>query len=101
MARRAFLEGGNANLGLCPARGIFESELEVVAEIGTAIHAVAAAAALRAEDLAEDVAECIGEAAEAFGAARTEAARAGGAKAAGSIHAGMPELIVRRALLGV
>src|SRR5436190_10720616 len=99
MARRAFLEGGNANLGLGPARGIFESELEVVAQIGTTIHAVAAAAALRAEDLAEYVAECIGEAAEAFRARAAESPRAG--EACRRIDTGVTELVVRRALLRV
>jgi hypothetical protein len=49
------------------ARGLFERDLEVVAQVGAAIDVGAAAAATTAatEDVAEDVAEGIGEAAEA------------------------------------
>ena len=60
------LERRDADLRLGAARRFLERQLEVVAKVGAAEHAVAAAAATLPEDLAEDVAERVGEAAEAF-----------------------------------
>src|SRR5205823_11294645 len=59
VTRRAFLQGGDANLGLGSACGFLERKLQVVAEIGAAKHAAAAPArsAGVAEYLSEDVAE--------------------------------------------
>src|SRR5207302_4498913 len=103
VAGRALLQRGDADLGFGAARRIFQRQLEVVAQIGAAIHAIAAApSAARAcatEDLAEDVAERVGEPAEAFRPA--EAPRTSGAEPGGSIDARMTELIVCGALLGV
>src|SRR5208282_2298809 len=58
MAGRALLHGRNADLGLGAARRFFQREFQVVAQIGAAVHAVAAAAptgARVAEDLSENV----------------------------------------------
>jgi hypothetical protein len=63
----AFLPGRDADLRLGAARGLFERDLQVVAQVGAAVDAgppAAAAAAGRAEDVAEDVAEGVGEAAD-------------------------------------
>ncbi len=100
VARRAYLERRHADLGLGAAGRILERELQVVAQVGTAIDAVAAPAALRAEDLAEDVAECVGEAPESFGAAESARTRAR-AEARRRIDTRVPELIVSGALPGV
>ena len=103
VAGRALLQRGDADLGFGAARRLFQRKLEVVAQIGAAIHAIAAtpcaARARAAENLAEDVAERIGEPAEAFRSAETP--RTGGAKPGGSVDARMTELIVCCALLGV
>ena len=98
VAGLALVHRRNADLDLGAARRVLQRQLEVVAQVGAAIHAVAAAAAaaLLPEDLAEDVAERIGESAEAF---RPRAARRIAAER--RIHAGMSELVVRRALAGV
>src|SRR4029450_7718319 len=69
VARRAFIERGNANLGFGATRGVFERELEVVAQVGAAKNTVAATPALRAENFTEDIAKRVGEAAKAFRAA--------------------------------
>src|SRR6185312_10878691 len=88
------LERRDADLRFCAACRFLEAELQVVAQIGATIDAVAAAAALRAEDLAEGVAE----AAEAV---VPGAARRPGAEPRGWIDARVPELVVGRALLRV
>jgi hypothetical protein len=62
------VHGRDADAGFGAARGFFQRDLEVVAQVGAAIDvgASAAAAAAAAEDVAEDVAEGIGEAAHAL-----------------------------------
>src|SRR5688572_6279626 len=97
MARRALLERGDADLCLGAARRLLEREVEVVAQVRAAKHPVAAAAASLAEDLAEDVAERVGESTEALGSRPAPA----GAEAGRRVHAGVPELIVGRALLRI
>src|SRR2546421_6277776 len=61
---RALLQRGDADLGFGAARRLFQRQLEVVAQIGAPIHAIAAAPSTArariAENLAEDVAERIG-----------------------------------------
>src|SRR4051794_20070156 len=96
MTGRAFLHGRNADLDLGTARCVLERQLEVVTQVGTTEHAVAAASPSLSlpEDLAEDVAERICESAEAL---RTGAA----SKSTRCIHAGVTELVVRGAFLGV
>ena len=63
MTGAAFLQGRHANLGFGAVRSFFEADLQVVAQVGTAIDAVAPVAAPPAEDVAEDVGEGIGKAA--------------------------------------
>ena len=87
----------DADLGLGAARRLLQRDLEVVAQVGAAVDAVAARRRAAAEDLAEDVAEGVGEAAEALG----PAPRARRAEARRRIDAGMAELVVGGALLGV
>src|SRR2546426_3550982 len=101
MASRAFLHRRNANLGFGAACRFFERQLEVVTQIGATINAVATssgACGAAAKNFAEDIAKRIGKATEAFGS--SEAAGTG-TKARGRIHAGMTELVISRAFLGV
>src|SRR5262249_2245309 len=95
----AGLHRRDADLRFGAARGLLERELEVVAQIGAAVHAAAACPSARAgaEDLAEDVAAGGGEPAEAIGP-RAEPARTCGTEAGRRVHAGVAELVVRRAL---
>ena len=90
-AGAALLHGRHAQLRLGAARGLLERDLEVVAQVGAAVH-IAATAARLAEDVAEDVAEGIGKIGAAARAAPTAHRR---------IDAGMPELVVGGALLPV
>ena len=102
LAGLAGLHRRHADLRLGAARRVLEREFEVVAQVGAAIDAVAAApAALRAEDLAEDVAEGVGEAAEALRPAAEAARPRPGTEARRRVDAGVPELVVGGALLGV
>jgi hypothetical protein len=95
VAGRAILHRRNAYLCLGSARGFLERELEVVAQVGAAINAVAATApAAPAENFAEDIAKSIGKPAEALG---TRTARPRGAETGRRIDAGMAVLVVRRA----
>src|SRR5205085_3854062 len=89
----------NANLDVRTSRRFFEREIQVVAKIGAAKHAVAAAASRLTEYFTEDVAECVGESSKAFGTA--EAPRAGCADSGRWIDARVPELIVSGALTRV
>jgi len=72
-------------------RRLLERDLEVVAQVGAAIHARARAPL--PEDVAEDLAERVGEVREARAAAACHAGL--------RIHAGMAEPVVRGALLFV
>src|SRR4051794_8602478 len=51
VTRFAFLERRNADLDLGTARRVFQRKLEVVSQVGAAVHAIAAPAALLPEDL--------------------------------------------------
>jgi molecular chaperone DnaJ len=56
MASFAFRHGGDANLRLSAARGLFERDLKIVAQIGTALHIAAPSATASAtKNVAEDV----------------------------------------------
>src|SRR6185295_17666197 len=95
------VERRHADAHLGALHRVFERELEAVAQVGTAEHIASAATALAAgtKDVAEHVAEDIGEARATGSAARgIETARARGGR---RIDAGVPELIVGRALLRV
>src|SRR5438046_5086108 len=91
VAGRALLQRGDADLGFGAAGRLFQRQLEVVAQIRAAIHAIAAAPsaarARAAENLAEDVAECIGVPADAFRSAEDPCT--GGADHSGSIEAAL------------
>src|SRR6266581_2715559 len=63
LAGLAILVGRNANTGFGAARGLLQCDLEVVAQVGSAVYRGAAAARL-VEDIAEDIAERVGEARE-------------------------------------
>ncbi len=88
MAGLAFVQRRNADLGFGAARGFLQRDLEVVAQVGPAIHIGAAAAA--AEDVAEDVAERI-----------RETAHAGRARGGRRIDSRVAVLIVGRAFVRV
>src|SRR5207245_4877521 len=68
LARLAILAGRNAYAGFGAARCLLQRDLEVVAQVGSAVHRGAAAARL-VEDIAEDIAERVGEARETGGPA--------------------------------
>src|SRR5690606_31181466 len=95
VAGAAFLDGRDADRLLGAARGFFQRDLEVVAQVGAAIdvRAPAATAAGAAKQVAEDVAEGIGEAA-------LEALRAG-ACAHRRVDAGVAVAVVGGFLLRV
>src|SRR5437773_7508118 len=63
LAGLAILVGRNANAGFGAARRLLQRDLEVVAQVGSAVHRGAAAARL-VEDIAEDIAKRVGEARE-------------------------------------
>ncbi len=86
-------QGRHADLDRGAGHRLLQRQLQVVAQIGAAVHPRATAAAAAAEDVAEHIAEDVAEA----GAAET--ARA--ARAGALIHAGMSELIVGRPLLRI
>ena len=87
VAGRALIECRNADLGFGAARRFLESDLEVVAQVGPAIHVGAPAAS--AENIPENIAECIREAAHARRACRC------------LIDARVAVLVVGGALVGV
>ena len=87
MAGFAFVHAGNADLGLDAVRRLLERDLQVVAQVRAAIDGRAPAAPA-AEDVAENVAEDVAE------SGRT-------ARAALRVDAGMAELVVGGALVGV
>ena len=95
VAGAAFLDGGDADGLLGAARGFFQRDLEVVAQVGAAIdvRASAATAARAAKQVAEDVAEGVGKAA-------LEALRAG-ACAHRRVDAGVAVAVVGGLLLRV
>ena len=89
----------DTNLHLGAAHGMFQRQLQGIAQIGTALRALAASAA-GAEDIAEYIAKDIREG----GAARASASSKTGTAAAPrhvGIDTGMTKLIVRAALLRV
>jgi hypothetical protein len=79
-------QGRDADLGLHAVGRVLERDLEVVAQVGAAEDGRAAGTAA-AKDVAEDVAEDIAEARAGPGGMR--------------IHAGVPELVVGRALVRI
>src|SRR2546422_1687918 len=91
LAGVAILVGRNANPGFGAVRRLLQRDLEVVAQVGSAVYRGAAAARL-VEDVAEDIAECVGEARES---------RAGARHARLRIDSGVPVTVVGGALVGV
>src|SRR5204863_3826170 len=92
LASLAVLVRGDANAGLGAARSLLQRDLEVVAQVGSAVHRGTAAARL-VEDIAEDIAERVGETRE------TTSPAAGHARA--RIDARVTVAVVRGALVGI
>lgn len=93
-AELAFHQGRDADLDFFARDGFFQGQGEVIAQVGAAVHAPSPASPPTAEEVAEDVAEDVE-------ATATEAPSPGPAESLARIHAGMAELVVGRALLGV
>ena len=81
--------GGNADLHLGAAIGVFQADLEIVAQVLAAGRA--ASAALATEDVSENIAEDVVE----------DVAHIAEAGAVLAVHAGMTEAVIGGALVGI
>src|SRR5690606_19936827 len=84
---------GHADLGRLALEAVFQRDLEIVAQVGTAIGARAPAAGAAAHELAEQVGEDVGT--------RREVEAGTGTAAPSALERGMAVLVVGRALLVV
>src|SRR6266853_5081593 len=92
LAGVAILVSRNANPGLGAARRLFQRDLQVVTQVGSAVYRRTTAAGL-VEDIPEDIAESVGEAREAGGPAASHA-RA-------RVDSRVAKTVIGRALAGV